>query len=160
MASQRLAGGVRFVERPPGWLRWGGGAFLAAVGGALAVGAAADSVWPLYLAAAGLLLAAGWWCFLARITVAVDQQAATLRGPLWKRSIQRQNIQDITVAKDHGLNTGLVNWPVTRHAHGSLTRLNLGGAGAVTFSDGGSHRYQVVLEDLSAAEDLAEVLRA
>ncbi|MDM7989039.1 hypothetical protein [Arthrobacter sp. zg-Y877] len=143
------------MERSPGWLRWGGGAFLAAVGAAFAVGAATESVWLLYLAAAAFLLAAGWWCFLARITVAVDQQSVTLRGPLWKRSIQRVNVQDVTVAKDNGLNTGLVNWPVTRHRHGSLTRLNMGGAGAVTFSDAGGHRYQVVLADVASAEQMA-----
>ncbi|MCQ1946735.1 hypothetical protein [Arthrobacter sp. zg-Y1116] len=143
------------MERSPGWLRWGGGALLAAVGAALGVGAAVESVWPLYVAAAAFLLAAGWWCFLARITVAVDQQYVTLRGPLWKRSIQRRNVQDIAVARDNGLNTGLVNWPVTRHGRGSLTRLNMGGAGAVTFSDAGGHRYQVVLADLPSAEQLA-----
>ncbi|MCQ1957446.1 MULTISPECIES: hypothetical protein [Arthrobacter] len=143
------------MERSPGWLRWGGGAFLAAVGAALAGGAAVESVWHLYVAAAAFLLAAGWWCFVARITVSVDQQAVTLRGPLWKRTIQRQNVQDIMVAKDNGQNTGLVNWPVTRHGRGSLTRLNMGGAGAVTFSDAGGHRYQVVLADLASAEQMA-----
>ena len=51
---------VRFVERPPAWLRWGGGAFLAVIAVTLAAGASAESIWPLYPAAAAFLVAAGW----------------------------------------------------------------------------------------------------
>lgn len=153
MVPQAPANSVRFVEGPPGWLRWGGGAFLAVVGGTLAFGAAAEPIWPLYVVAAGFLLAAAWWCFLARITVTVDAETVTMSGPLWKRSVQRKNVRNVTAVQDSGLNTGLVNWPVTRH--GSLTRLNMGGSVAVRFADGSGRQYEVVLADSRPAEELA-----
>ncbi|MCC3293653.1 hypothetical protein LJ756_03360 [Arthrobacter sp. zg-Y411] len=107
-----------------------------------------------------MLLAAVWWCFLVRITVEVDGQEIILRGPLWKRSVQQGSVHNVAVAKDTGLNTGLVNWPVTRHERGSLTRLNMGGAGGVTFSDAHGHRYQVVLADLPSAEQMAQAIES
>lgn len=153
MTPQAPASSIKFVAGPPGWLRWGGGTFLAVVGAVLAIGAVVESIWPLYAAAAGFLLSAGWWCFMARITVTVDGEMVTMNGPLWKRSVQRKDVRNVTVAKDDGMNTGLVNWPVTRH--GSLTRLNMGGSGAVVFSEASGHYYQVVLADLRSAEQLA-----
>ena len=94
-------------------------------------------------------------CFLVKVTVTVDEHEVTLSGPFWKRSVQRGNVQAVAVAPDNGMNTGLVNWPVTRHDHGSLTRLNLGGSAAVTISDAKGRRYQVVLADLESAEQMA-----
>lgn len=56
------------------------------------------------------------------------------------------------VTADNGPNLGLVNWPVTSHEHGSLTRLNMGGSAAVNFSDSIDHCYTFILNNRQDAE--------
>lgn len=158
MAPQPDTEVLSFVERSPVLLRWGGGAFLAIIATALAAGAVAESNWGLYIAAALFAFVALWWLFWAKITVTVDEQTVTLAGPLWKRRVQRENVRDVSVTEDSGLNTGLVNWPVTAHERGSLTRLNMGGSAAVTFSESSGHCYQFVLANRQSAELMAEAI--
>lgn len=149
---------VTFVERPPGWLRWSGGILLASVALLLTVVGGMEQAWQLYPGAVLFLVCVVWWCFMARIGVMIDEYRITLVGPLWKRSVHRGDVQDVMVEADTGMNPGLVNWPVTSHRRERLTRLNMGGSVAVTFSEGSSRRYQFVLADRGAAEHLAEVL--
>lgn len=69
-----------------------------------------------------------------------------------------EDVSDVSVTEDCGMKMGLVNWPVTTPGRGSLTRLNLGGSAAVTFSKSGGHRYQFVLLNRQSAEVVAEAI--
>lgn len=109
-----------------------------------------------YLLAIALIFAAVWCWRLAQITVTVDTRSVILTGPAWKRVVPRQNVHDVSVASDNGMNLGLVNWPVTTHKRDSLTRLNMGRSASVTFSDSKGHRYQVVLANPQDATQFAE----
>lgn len=150
--------GLRFVERSPNWLRYGGAVLLMVIAVFVAVEAVMESIWGFYPLVAVLVLAAIWLWRLIKISVSVDDQAVTLTGPAWKRVVQRQDVHDVSVAADNGMNLGLVNWPVTAHESGSLTRLNVGGSAAVTFSDSNGHRYQFVLSNHQDADRVAETL--
>ncbi|GAA5226770.1 DUF3093 family protein [Paeniglutamicibacter antarcticus] len=158
MTHQTEAANLRFEERLPGWQRWTGALILAILAVILVVVAAIESLWGFYLVAVSLILAAAWCWRLAQITVVVDDRAVTLTGPAWKRVIPRQDVHEVSVAPDNGMNLGLVNWPVTTHEHGSLTRVNMGGSAAVTFSDSDGHRYQFVLSNRGDAELIAEAI--
>ncbi|MGO2003535.1 hypothetical protein [Arthrobacter rhombi] len=158
MTPQTEAEDLRFVERSPDWLRFGGAVFLLIIAVSIAAGAAIDSIWGAYPLVVGLLFAAVWQWRLAKITVRIDDQSVILTGPVWRRVVSRQNVHDISVADDNGMNPGLVNWPVTSHEHGTLTRLNMGGSAAVTFSDSSGHRYQFVLARRQDAELIAEAI--
>lgn len=160
MTSQTEAEDLSFVERLPGWHRWADGAFLAIFAVAFASAAVIGSIWGFYLAAAACVLAAAWWCLLAKITLTVGERAVTLAGPAWKRVVQRKNVRDVSVTGDSGVKSGLVLWPVTAHERGSLTRLSLGGSAAVTFAESGGHRYRFVVANRQTAERMAEALTA
>lgn len=58
--------------------------------------------------------------------VTIDDSAVILTGPAWKRVVSQQDMYEVSVAPDNNVNLGLVNWPVTTHDHGSLTRWNMG----------------------------------
>ena len=150
--------GLQFVERPPGWLRYGGVALLMAIAVFVAVQAVIESLWGLHAVAAALVIAATWLWRLVKISVSVDDQTVTLTGPGWKRMAQRQDVHGVSVTADSGMNLGLLNWPVTTHERGSLTRLNVGGSAAVAFSDSSGHRYQFVLSNRQDADLVAETL--
>jgi hypothetical protein len=158
MTTQTESDGLRFVERSPGWLRYGGAVLLMVIAVFFVVEAVIESIWGFYPTAAALVLAAAWLWRLVKITLRVDDESITLTGPAWKRVVQRQNVHDFSVAADNGMNLGLLNWPVTTHEDGSLTRLNVGGSAAVTFSDSSGHRYQFVLSNRQDADLVAEAL--
>lgn len=158
MTPQTETEGLRFVERSPGWLRYGGAVLLMIIAIFVAVEAVIESIWGFYPVVAALILAAMWLWRMVKISVSVDDQTVTLTGPAWKRVVQRQSVHDVSVAADNGMNLGLVNWPVTAHERGSLTRLNVGGSAAVNFSDSSGHRYQFVLSNRQDADLVAETL--
>ncbi|MCC9177909.1 hypothetical protein [Arthrobacter sp. zg-Y750] len=157
MPAQAATKMVKFVERSPGWLRWGGGALLLSVGVVLSIGAVSDGYWIVLVPAAGMGLAAIWWCVSAKITAAVEGQTVLLSGPFWKRSLQLRDLHNVEVSGDSGLNPGPVNWPVVSLERGTLVRLNMGGSAVVSFvSDG--RRYQFVLSSHHSAQRLAAAL--
>lgn len=158
MTPQTEAKSLRFVERSPSWLRYGSAVFLLVVAVFITAEAVIESNWGIYPVAALLALAAVWQWWLAKITINVEDQLVMLTGPAWKRIVQRQYVQEVSVTPDNGMNLGLVNWPVTKHEHGSLTRLNMGGSAAVTFSDSNGHRYQFVLANPDDAKLIAEAI--
>ena len=158
MTAPTEAESLRFVERSPSWLRYGGAVVLLVVAAFITAGAVIESIWGFYPVAAFLALAALWQWRLAKVTIMVEEQLVTLTGPAWKQIVQRQYVQEVSVAPDNGMNLGLVNWPVTTHEHGSLTRLNMGGSTAVTFSDSNGHRYQFVLTNPQDAKLIAEAI--
>lgn len=157
MPAQATTTTVKFVERSPGWLRWGGGALLLSVGVVLSIGTVDEAQWILLAPAAGMGLAAVWWCVFAKITAAVEGQTVMLSGPFWKRSLQLGELHSVEVSGDSGMNPGLVNWPVVSLERGTLVRLNMGGSAVVSFvSDG--RRYQFVLSNHLSAQRLAAAL--
>lgn len=158
MTPQTENKSLRFAERLPGWQRWVGFLIFAILAVVFAVVAVIESLWGFYLVAVALILAAVWCWRMAQITVAVDDRAVVLTGPAWKRVVPRQDVHEVSVAPDNGMNLGLVNWPVTSHEHGSLTRLNMGGSASVTFSDSNGHRYQFVLVNPQDAKLVAEAI--
>jgi len=160
MASGEEPSGKTFVERAPTWLRWGGGTLRALIALLLAVIGAFAPAWPLYLGAVFFLAVAGWWCFLARIAMTIDDDHITLVGPWWKRTVKRGGVHDVLVAEDSGTNPGAINWPVTSHRRGSLLRMNMGGAVAVTFTESGGRRYQFVLADPHSADRMARIIES
>ncbi|THJ67335.1 hypothetical protein E8P82_04290 [Arthrobacter echini] len=91
--SGTLAEALSHTERSPGWLRWGGAIVLLLVAVILAVEAVIESAWLVYPVAGLFVLAAFWWCWLAKITITVDDRTVTLRGPAWKRVLQRQQLR-------------------------------------------------------------------
>ncbi len=156
--SGTLAENLGHTERSPGWLRWGGAICLVLGAIVLAVEAVIESAWLVYPFAGLFVLAAFWWCWLAKITITVDDRTVTLRGPAWKCVLQRQPLRHVSVKADSGMTTGLVNWPVVSRERGRLTRLNLGGSAAVTFSDPAGHRYRFVLGDHAHADLVAAAI--
>ncbi|MFJ2352267.1 hypothetical protein ACTXJG_17060 [Glutamicibacter arilaitensis] len=158
MTPQAETESLRFAERLPGWQRWSGSLIFAILAVIFAVVAVIESLWGFYLVAVALIFAVMWCWRLARITVTVDDQAVILTGPAWKRVVPLQDVHEVSVSTDNGMNLGLVNWPVTTHEHGSLTRLNMGGTAAVTFSDSKGYRYQFVLANLQDARLVAEAI--
>ncbi|MGL3806360.1 hypothetical protein ACSYDW_09710 [Paeniglutamicibacter sp. R2-26] len=158
MAPQTETSGLQFVERPPWWLRNGGAALLMVIAVVVAVEAVIESIWGFHVVAAALVVAAIWLWRLVKISVSVDDQTVTLTGPAWKRIVQRQDVHDVSVEADNGMNPGILNWPVITHERGSLTRLNVGGSAAVTFSDSSGHRYQFVFSNRQDADMAARTL--
>ncbi|GAA0194565.1 MULTISPECIES: hypothetical protein [Glutamicibacter] len=142
-------------QRPPRWLRRGGGVLLLLVAAGLAAGTATAGL-PALLGAGFFALAGIWWAFAARISARLDAHTLTLAAPLWRRRLPREQISQVRVEPDSGLNPGLLNWPVLRT--GGLIRLNMGGRTAVSFSAGG-RRYQFVLDRPQLARQLAQALR-
>ena len=158
MEPQTAKEHLRFEERLPEWQQWIGFLVSAALAIVLVAEAIIESLWWFYLIAAALIFSAVWFRMLARITVAVDEKAITLTGPAWKREIYLQDVHSVSVAPDNGTNLGAVNWPVTTHERGNLTRLNMGGSVCVNFTDSTDHRYQFVLTSFHDAELVAEAL--
>lgn len=157
MASRTDTKGLEFVERSPAWLRWGGGGFLLLIGTVVGVAAVTESRWQLFLLTAAFCAAAAWWSLVAKVTAVVGEDTITLGGPFWTRTLPRKDVSRVSVDVDNGLNQGLVNWPVTSLERRTLTRLNMGGAAAVSFAAAG-HRYQFVLADRRSAQQLAAAL--
>ena len=158
LPSQEMKHGPVFVERAPDWLRWGGAVFLVLIAVLLAVAGGLESSWGLHLGAVFFLGMGLWWCFLARIAAAVSEEQIKLSGPLWKRTVRRGDLHDVSVDTDSGMNTGLVNWPVTRRERGSLVRMNMGGSAVVTFSENSGRSYQFVLAERRSAERMARAI--
>lgn len=158
LSSQEMTDRPVFVERAPDWLRWGGGVFLLLIAVLLAVTGGLESSWELYLGAVFFLGVGLWWCFLARIAAVVDEEQVKLSGPLWKHTVRRGDLHDVSVDTDSGMNTGLVNWPVTSHKRGSLVRMNMGGSAVVTFSENSGRSYQFVLAERRSAERMARAI--
>ena len=158
MASQTETACLQFVERSPGWLRYGGAALLMVIAVFVAVEAVIESIWGFHVVATALVHAAVWLWRLVKISISIDDQTATLAGPAWKRMVQRNEVHDVSVGADSGMNPGLLNWPVSTHERGSLTRLNVGGSAAVTFSDSSGHRYQFVFSNRQDADLVTETL--
>lgn len=158
------AGGLRLVERPAPWLRFGGGAFL--IAGAC-VGVSWAAVAPEFrsrlgalllggIVGAALLALAAWWLFSACIEVAVGAGRIDLAAPGWHRRLRLCEVGDVALAADTGLNTGLLNWPVTRS--GGVTRLNMGGRTAVEWAMRDARRYRVVVASPDDAHRLLAAL--
>lgn len=66
---------------------------------------------PALLGAAFFALAGIWWAFAARISARLDAHTLTLAAPLWWRRLPREQISQVRVEPDSGLNPGLLNWP-------------------------------------------------
>ena len=158
LSFQEMTDRPVFVERAPDWLRWGGGVFLLLMAVLLAATGGLESSWELYLGAVLFLGVGLWWCFLVRIAAVVDEERIELSGPLWKRTVRRSDVHDVSVDTDSGMNTGFVNWPVTPHKRGTLVRMNMGGSAVVTFWENSGRSYQFVLAERSSAERMARAI--
>lgn len=115
-----------------------------------------------WVAPAALAAFAAWWIWVARITVAVDRDSIHFAAPLFRRTVPRETVSQVRVTADDGINPGILNWIVvpTEVDGERFTRINMGGAAAVTFTLRAGKGIQLVVRDLDTANRLAETLRA
>lgn len=150
------------VERATGSARLGPAIALGIAAAFAALIAAATDSLMAWVAPAALAAFAAWWIWVARITVAVDRDSIHFAAPLFRRSVPRETIAQVRVTPDDGMNPGILNWiAVPAEVDGEkLTRLNMGGAAALTITPSAGRGIQVVARDLETANRLAETLRA
>ncbi|MBV7293697.1 hypothetical protein [Corynebacterium sp. TAE3-ERU16] len=89
----------------------------------------------------------------------ISSRLVKIRAPFYSRSFSHKSISDISTGEDSGMNSGLINWPVTGSASSEKgVRINLGGAAHVKFLADGKHRFTIVTTGMSQAKRLAALL--
>lgn len=95
------------------------------------------------------------------VSVSPEAEAITLRAPLYRSSIKRDDIASVETHEDDGLNRGLANWFVTGRADSPEgVRLNTGGKGRIDITTSGGQRYSVVMDTLQQAREVEQAIWA
>ncbi|MEZ2190467.1 hypothetical protein [Corynebacterium sp. CCM 9204] len=102
-----------------------------------------------------------WAAYSMKVEVVRDTSSSLvkIRAPFYSRSFNHKSISDISTGEDSGMNSGLINWPVTGSANSEKgVRINLGGAAHIKFLADGKHRFTIVTTGMSQAKRLAALL--
>lgn len=125
--SQNITNGPEKIRIKPGKLVKLG-AFVApaiCLGYSLVVLALSSKPIPLWLwvvefFVVAIVVAVSIWavCFMrVEIEKDISSYVVTIKAPFYSRTVSCQKISDTSVGEDSGMNSGVINWPVTGRAH-------------------------------------------